>query len=101
LHDLQQDGFDIKLIGIGAVGKEITDGAGEPVALCSAVFTAPVAGDGNGKGRPEAQGVPDAEVEVRLDCFYAPLVTVLGLCPSIVTLVCHDCVLISSFTVMA
>jgi hypothetical protein len=67
------------LIGIGAVGEEVTDGAGEPVALCSAVFTTPVACDGDGEGRPEAQGVPDAEIEVGLDCVYDLLATALDL----------------------
>jgi len=73
LHDLQQDGFDVKFIGIGALDKQITDGTGEPVALCGTVLASPAAGDGNGEGRPEAQGVPDAEVEFGLDCFCALL----------------------------
>jgi hypothetical protein len=73
LHDLQQDGFDIHLVGVGAVGEEVTDGAGEPVALCGTVLASPVAGDGDGEGRPEAQGVPDTEVELSLDCFYGLL----------------------------
>jgi hypothetical protein len=77
------------LIGIGAVGKEVTDGTGEPVALCSAVFTTPVAGDGDGEGRPEAQGVPDAEIEVGLDCICNSLAAGLNLYQDPTTLVCH------------
>lgn len=69
LHDLQQDGFDIELVGIGTVGEEITNGTSEPVALCRAVGAAPVAGDGDGEGGPKAQSVPDAEIEVGLNCF--------------------------------
>jgi len=79
LHDLQQDGFDVEFIGIGALDKEITDSTGEPIALCRTVLASPAAGDGDGEGRPEAQGVPDAEIEFGLDCFCDLLATEFSL----------------------
>ena len=66
-------------LGAGALDEQVTDGTGEPVALCGTVLASPVAGDGDGEGRPEAQGVPDAEIEVGLDCVYDLLATGLDL----------------------
>lgn len=52
------------------VGKEVDDGAGEPVALVGGVGTAPVVLDGEGERGPEVKGDGDALFELGLaGCF--------------------------------
>lgn len=61
---MQQNGLDIELVGIGALFEEVADCAGKPITLSGAVGAAPVAGDGDAEGGPEAQCVPDTEIEL-------------------------------------